>query len=105
MHIIRDEPMRRILVRGSPTSSNIAALMGIGDVIVDQQSGTRYRWASGGISEDVGEGTGATGPQGPTGPSGPKGADITIGTGAPVTLGASGDLYLDCVSGNLYRCS
>lgn len=46
---------------------------------------------------------GARGEQGPTGPTGPQGVGITAGTGAPSGTPASGTLYVDGSTGDLYR--
>ena len=46
---------------------------------------------------------GATGKQGPTGPTGPQGVGITAGTGSPSGTPASGTLYVDGATGDLYR--
>ena len=50
---------------------------------------------------------GAPGPMGPPGEQGTRGGIWTTGTGAPVTTGAevNGDMYLDEVTGNVWRFS
>lgn len=50
--------------------------------------------------------TGAAGAKGDTGPQGPKGdpgSKITMGSSAPSGTGASGDVYINTSTGDLYQ--